>query len=37
MKEINAKFIKDISNFYGTKEFVVQDFDGYVCVIAKKL
>lgn len=38
MKEINAKIIKDTyKTFYGTKEFVVQDFDGYVCVIAQKL
>ena len=38
MKEINAKIMKDIyETFYGTKEFVVQDFDGYVCVIAQKL
>lgn len=38
MKEINAKIIKDTyETFYGTKEFIVQDFHGYVCVIAQKL
>lgn len=38
MKEINAKIIKDTyETFYGTKEFVVQDFDAYVCVTAQNL
>lgn len=37
MKENNYKIVNDIHNtFYGTREFAVQDPDGYICVLGQK-
>lgn len=37
IKENNYKIVNDMhKTFYGTREFAVQDPDGYICVLGQK-